>query len=202
MGNFSRGEFTNRGLYMYEISARIADMTSENQPVDPAERISYLLWSQKKKQKVLAEALGYSSGFISDVVNGKKELGWKDTAIVADVLNTTVDYLLGRRDDPAPYTGAGPVFEHEESLELAKLVEQQPDWLRRQILAVVHAQIDSIKEGTTAAQDEQQLRETLRTLVLVLGKDEVNRLIQDAGRQLQPVRVGVGSYRQVPLGKL
>jgi transcriptional regulator with XRE-family HTH domain len=187
---------------MYEISARIADMTNENQPVDPAERISYLLWSQKKKQKVLAEALGYSSGFISDVVNGKKELGWKDTAIVADVLDTTVDYLLGRRDDPAPYTDKGTVFEHEESRALAKLADEQPDWLRRQMLAVVQAQVESIKEGTTAAQDEKQLRDTMRMLVLVVGKDEAHRLVDDAGRQLQPVRVGVNSYRQVPLGKL
>jgi transcriptional regulator with XRE-family HTH domain len=188
---------------MYEISARIAGMTNENQPVDPAERISYLLWSQKKKQKVLAEALGYSSGFISDVVNGKKELGWKDTAIVADVLNTTVDYLLGRREDPEPYTSKqGPEFEHEESLALAKLADAQPDWLRMMLLEGAKAQVESIKSGTSPDQDIAQLREALRMAVLVLGEAEVSRLIHDAGRQLVPVRVGVNSYRQVPLGKL
>jgi transcriptional regulator with XRE-family HTH domain len=192
------------GLQVYENSARIADMTNEQQPVDPAERISYLLWSQKKKQKVIAEALGYSSGFISDVVNGKKELGWKDTAIVADVLNTTVDYLLGRRDDPAPYTDKvqGLVLASEEAKEIAKLVDEQQDWLRRQILAVVQAQVESIKVGTTPAQDEAHLRELFKLAVLVLGKDEAHRIVDDTGRQLHPVRVGVNSYRQIALGKL
>jgi transcriptional regulator with XRE-family HTH domain len=189
---------------MYEISARMADMTNETQPDSTARRISFRLWKLGMKQKVIAEALGYSSGFISDVVNGKKELGWEDTAKVADVLNTTVDYLLCRRDDPEPYTSKqqGLVLASEEAKEIAKLVDEQPDWLRRQILAVVQAQVESIKEGTTAAQDEKQLRDTMKMLVLVVGKDEAHRLVDDAGRQLQPVRVGVNSYRQVPLGKL
>jgi transcriptional regulator with XRE-family HTH domain len=189
---------------MLETMTIIQGMSTKQQPDSPARRISLRLWQLGMKQKRIAEELGYSSGFISDVVNGKKELGWDDTKKLATLLNTTTDYILGLREDPELFTDKepAPFYIHEESDQLAQLADAQPDWLRRQILAVAHAQVESIKEGTTAAQDEQQLRETLRTLVLVLGKDEVNRLIQDAGRQLEPVRVGVNSYRQVPLGKL
>jgi transcriptional regulator with XRE-family HTH domain len=189
---------------MLETTVTMAGMTNKLQPDSPARRISLRLWQLGVKQKAIAEALGYSSGFISDVVNGKKELGWEDTAKVADVLNTTVDYILGRREDPEPYLEKepAPFYAHEESDELATLADEQPDWLRRQLLAVAKAQVESIKEGTSTAQDVEQLREALRMAVLVLGEAEVNRLINDTGRQVQPVRAGVSAYRQVPLGKL
>jgi transcriptional regulator with XRE-family HTH domain len=189
-----------------ETVTTMVGMSNAILPDNTARRISLRIWQLGLKKKDVAEAMGYSPGFISDVSNGNKELSWSDTAKLATVLHTTADYLLCLSDNPEIPTDQepAPFYQHEESDVLAKLADEQPDWLRRQILAVAQAQVESIKQGTTPAQDIEQLREALRMAVLVLGEAEVNRLIRDTGRQLQPARVGVGvnSYRQVPLGKL
>jgi transcriptional regulator with XRE-family HTH domain len=188
---------------MLETSVTMATMENTILPDSPARRISLRIWQLGLKKKDVAEAMGYRASFISDVSNGNKELSWNDTKKLANILGTTTDYLLCNSDNPEPYKEKepAPFYEHEESDALAKLADEQPDWLRRQILAVAHAQVDSIKEGTSAAQDEQHLRETMKMLVLIVGKDEAHRIVDDAGRQLQHVRVGVGNYRQLSLSK-
>jgi transcriptional regulator with XRE-family HTH domain len=188
---------------MLETMITMAGMDTTILPDSPARRISLRIWQLGLRKKDVAEAIGYSASFISDVSNGNKELSWADTAKLAKILHTTTDYLLCLTDnpelpldkEPAPY------YQHEESDELATLADEQPDWLRRQLLAVAKAQVGSLKESTTAAQDVEQLREALRMAVLVLGKDEVSRLIRDTGRQVQPVRASVGNFRQLSLSK-
>jgi transcriptional regulator with XRE-family HTH domain len=189
---------------MLETMTIIQGMSTKQQPDSPARRISLRLWQLGMKQKRIAEELGYSSGFISDVVNGKKELGWDDTKKLANLLQTTTDYILGCREDPEPFTDKeqAPFFVHEESDQLAQLTDAQPLWLREQLVAVARAQVDSIKEGSASATGPvEQLREALRMAALVLGEDEVNRIIHSSVRQLQTAGARGGSYRQLSLSK-
>jgi transcriptional regulator with XRE-family HTH domain len=190
---------------MLETMTIIQGMTNKQQPDSPARRISLRLWQLGMKQKRIAEELGYSSGFISDVVNGKKELGWDDTKKLASLLSTTTDYILGLREDPEPFTDKelAPFYNHEESDQLAQLADAQPLWLREQLVAVARAQVESIKEGSASTSGPvEQLREALRMAALVLGEDEVNRIINGSVRQLQPAGTRTrDSYRQLALGK-
>jgi plasmid maintenance system antidote protein VapI len=187
-----------------KMMAIIGDMKNGTMPDSPARRISHRLWQLGMKQVDVAKELGYNRSFISAIVNEGKQLRWEDTAKLARLLHTTTDYLLCLTDNPEIPTDQepAPFYTHEESDTLAKLADEQPDWLRRMLLDGARAQVASIKQGTTLAQDEAQLRELFKLAVLVLGKDESHRIVDDAGRQVQPVRVGVNSYRQIALGKL
>ncbi|MFR4251233.1 MAG: LexA family protein [Christensenellales bacterium] len=53
-------------------------------------------------QKVLAIDLGVSQPTISDWENGKKQPSSKSAAKLADYFNVSIDYLLGRDDNPHP----------------------------------------------------------------------------------------------------
>jgi transcriptional regulator with XRE-family HTH domain len=187
-----------------KMMAIIGGMNNGTLPDSPARRISLRMWQLGLKQVDVANALGYSRSFVSAIVNGEKQTRWDDTAKLARILHTTVDYILCLTDNPEIPTDQepAPFYTHEESDALAKLADEQPDWMRRMLLDGARAQVASIKQGTTPAQDIEQLREALRMAVLVLGEAEVNRLIHDTGRNVQPVRVGVNSYRQIALGKL
>jgi transcriptional regulator with XRE-family HTH domain len=187
-----------------KMMAIIGGMNNGTLPDSPARRISLRMWQLGLKQVDVANALGYSRSFVSAIVNGEKQTRWDDTAKLARILHTTVDYILCLTDNPEIPTDQepAPFYTHEESDALAKLADEQPDWMRRMLLDGARAQVASIKQGTTPAQDEAQLRELFKLAVLIFGKDEAHRIVDDTGRQLQPVRVGVNSYRQIALGKL
>ena len=63
------------------------------------ERRKYRRWSLNK----LAQLAGMSQGYLSDVENGKVASPSASVLIkLAAALETSVDYLLGRTDDPSP----------------------------------------------------------------------------------------------------
>lgn len=63
------------------------------------ERRKYRRWSLNK----LAQLAGVSQGYLSDVENGKVASPSASVLIkLAAALETSVDYLLGRTDDPSP----------------------------------------------------------------------------------------------------
>lgn len=63
-------------------------------------RIKLLREARNIDQKVLAIDLGVSQPTISDWENGKKQPSSKSAAKIADYFNVSIDYLLGRDDDP------------------------------------------------------------------------------------------------------
>ena len=68
------------------------------------ERIRKLREAKKMKQSELAELLGNDNNTISRWEHNKIGIGSTYIMKLAQVFNTTSDYLLGKTDDPAPQT--------------------------------------------------------------------------------------------------
>ncbi|WP_017154167.1 helix-turn-helix domain-containing protein [Bacillus bingmayongensis] len=62
-------------------------------------RIKELRKEKKWSQKELGERVDVSESFISKVESGKKQPSREVTTKIAEVLNVTTDYLLGRSDE-------------------------------------------------------------------------------------------------------
>lgn len=91
-----------------------------------AKRIRLLREDRDIKQKDMAEKLGKSRSFMSEVESGKKNLTIQDIAEIARVLGTTTDYLLLLTDDPNPPNSSSEYV----SLEVRSPVEREllEDW--------------------------------------------------------------------------
>lgn len=61
-----------------------------------AERLRDLLWHKNIKQQELAEKTGLTAAAISHYVNGKQCPNSPSLLLIADVLDVSTDYLLGR----------------------------------------------------------------------------------------------------------
>lgn len=98
-------------------------------------RIKLLREKFEIEQKVLAIELGVSQPTISDWETGRKKPSSKSILKLADYFNVSVDYLLGRTNDPINYNDpeliadlSGPVLEHfngdvKKAYEFQKTVE-------------------------------------------------------------------------------
>lgn len=88
--------------------------------MDINERIFEILNQQGMKQADLARAIGASSGLVADWKNNNKTPKMKYICQIADYLNVSVDYLLGRTDDPTPVSNSDTVLSSKEE----KLIQQ------------------------------------------------------------------------------
>lgn len=150
-------------------------------------RIEWLLFSRRLRQADVTRMMGKSSGNMSDVVNGKREFNWADTATLIRCLETNGDFFHGLdteegRDLPlielAPKAKtAPPEFFHDESNELAELCDKQPEWLRRQMVASARALVAAGREGYASEGWDRRLRDAIRMAELTLGPDETGRLL-------------------------
>lgn len=68
-------------------------------PVQIADRIKTRAKQQKKTLKSVLSACGLGINTVSNIKNGK-EILYLNFARIADELNCSVDYLLGRTDNP------------------------------------------------------------------------------------------------------
>ena len=65
------------------------------------DKIRMLAKSQGITLKFLCDCIGKRSGFLNEVRFGKDHIDANELSIIADKLNTTVEYLTGQTDDPA-----------------------------------------------------------------------------------------------------
>lgn len=65
-----------------------------------AERLRELLWHKKITQAELSARTGLTSAAISHYVNGKQCPHSAALVLIADALNVSTDYLLGRAGKP------------------------------------------------------------------------------------------------------
>ena len=71
--------------------------------MDFHERLQSILDSKNLKQVSLSELTGLSSAQINHLVSGRTKDPKLETVVkIADALDISLDYLAGRRDDPAP----------------------------------------------------------------------------------------------------
>ena len=64
------------------------------------ERISELLKKQNKTQKELTDYLGVSKNLFTEWKAGRNHSYWKYLKEIADCLDCSIDYLVGRTDIP------------------------------------------------------------------------------------------------------
>jgi transcriptional regulator with XRE-family HTH domain len=76
----------------------VIDISSENLST----RIVQLRKAAALKQSDVGNAVGLSLSAISDMERGKAQTTVKTLIALADFFNVSIDYLLGRTDDPTP----------------------------------------------------------------------------------------------------
>lgn len=72
----------------------------ETDPGVSPKRIRRLLRRRKVKQRELAEAIGMAEQTLSNKMHGLRPFTLKDLVCIADQLDTSVDYLTGRIEEP------------------------------------------------------------------------------------------------------
>ncbi|MED1303679.1 transcriptional regulator [[Bacillus thuringiensis] serovar konkukian] len=82
-------------------------------------RIKELRKERKWSQKELGEKVEVSESFVSKVESGKKQPSREVTTKIAEVLNVTTDYLLGRTED-----GRLTKEQEDKATEMAKRLEK------------------------------------------------------------------------------
>ena len=71
------------------------------------DKIQELLKERNKKQKDLTDYLGITKNAFTDWKSGRINSYMKYLPQIAEFLNCSVDYLLGRTDEPAPAKTVG-----------------------------------------------------------------------------------------------
>ncbi|MET3508429.1 helix-turn-helix domain-containing protein [Halalkalibacter oceani] len=95
------------------------------------QRIASLRKQKGISQYELADRLGFSRGKLANYEQGSRQPDYDTLNKIADFFDVSVDYLLGRTDNPKghlniAYDGGGLVAEDEE--EEAYLLEQQKQY--------------------------------------------------------------------------
>lgn len=100
-------------------------------------RIAELRKEKKMSQRQLAMLINCSRGNISDYESGKIQPSLQRVIDIANALEVTIDYLIGRSDDVGHIKTNANLsrFQNELLLELSKLTENQ----QRQVLGYAHA---------------------------------------------------------------
>lgn len=75
-------------------------MSLETDPGVSPKRIRRLLRRRKVQQRELAEAIGMAEQTLSNKMHGLRPFTLKDLVCIADQLDTSVDYLTGRIEEP------------------------------------------------------------------------------------------------------
>jgi transcriptional regulator with XRE-family HTH domain len=176
----------------------VMDKYTEQELQTVGGRLKALLRWRGFRQKDLVDALGKSSGYISEVVNSRapsenakpKELDWASTAAAVKFLKTNANFVLGLSDYDGPMEELihepAPFYLHEESDELAKLCDAQPEVVRRQMLAVAQALVESVSGGGGTDWDER-LGAAKASAELVLGKEDAAVVLDALERALHTV---------------
>lgn len=88
-------------------------------------RIKTLRKKAKLTQKQVADQLGMGSSNFGHIENDRVTPSSSDLQKIADILNTTTDYLLGRTPgDGQPYYKLNEKDEHDIAKELERMMEQ------------------------------------------------------------------------------
>ena len=89
------------------------------------DRLRCLRIKKKLSQAELASLLGFSNqSIVSQYESGKKQPSQQTLSKIADVFDVTVDFLIGRTDNPNPsknHDRLGPLATFLEEAELGKL---------------------------------------------------------------------------------
>jgi len=90
------------------------------------ERLKHARELRGLNQSELATKTGLQASAISHFETGNRKPSFDNLRRLADKLNVTTDYLLGRVEEPTQYAGAGAVFRHFDRLssEQREVIEE------------------------------------------------------------------------------
>lgn len=99
------------------------------------ERIKYLAKQQGRSITFICKQLGYSSRtYLNDIEKNKKEIPTDKLETIADILNTSVDYLLGKTEEtkrlPSPVVKADKLLKgglSQREVLLLTAYREQPE---------------------------------------------------------------------------
>lgn len=89
------------------------------------ERISYLRDLYEIKQKDLAEAIGVTKATMSKYENNINIPNADILCSIADVLNTSTDFLAGRTKQISPYPNIGEEYSTEKLFDMILKLKQE-----------------------------------------------------------------------------
>lgn len=95
------------------------------------DRINELIKSKGFKKSYVCEKLGLAHSYLNDVERGKNKISDERLEIIAEMLDTSADYLAGKTDDPKRYGRSKEYTEEEKELlgRIAALSEDNKEWL-------------------------------------------------------------------------
>lgn len=104
-------------------------------------------------QKEIAAKLNLTQQTYSDYETGRTDPDIETLILIGDILETTIDYLLGREDDFGNVTvqGIAPSFTNEE-LEIMHIFRKLPNDLQRRAAAYMRNLDELISEESATKQ--------------------------------------------------
>lgn len=115
----------------------------------------------------------FSQGYLSKLENdSSSDIALPSAEIVlvlADVLDTTTDFLLGRTLDPSPMAVEASGFVTQEARRAARIIDNMPPDERRHVMALV---ANAAKVSAAADQNlDRKLSEVLASIERLAGPD-------------------------------
>lgn len=90
---------------------------SRDADVDLGKRAHMLMWSHGLKQGDVAKRIGMSSGSLGLKLKGNRGWALAEIIAIAEVLNSSVGYLVGEHENPHPNNTGGGSTEPPSGLE-------------------------------------------------------------------------------------
>lgn len=120
--------------------------------MDFHERLQTILDSRNLKQVSLVDLTGLSSAQINHLVSGRtKDPKFSTVVRIADALDISLDYLAGRRDDPAPR------LTRDEVVLISDYRDCTPERQRKAAEAVRDQRsLSQAQEGAGTSSDDEQ----------------------------------------------
>jgi len=141
----------------------------------PSQRLSFLMGDKGVKQKDVAELLGFTPPYISNVVAGEKDLKPENWLKLAEFFGVTLDWLMCRRgalmywpadiEAPAPAVGGS-----KQAIEAARILDEMPIRKRDEMLGVLRAMSFSVQVSELDAEaTTKRLRDSLAAAGIILS---------------------------------
>lgn len=139
----------------------------------PSQRLSFLMGDKGVKQKDVAELLGFTPPYISNVVAGEKDLKPENWLRLAEFFGVTLDWLLCRAGAPMYWPAAvqpEAISGSKQAAEAARILDEMPIRKRDEMLGVLramsfHVQVSELDAEATT----KRLRDSLAAAGIILS---------------------------------
>ena len=146
----------------------------------PAARLSFLIGDKGVTQKDIAEMLGYSAPYISNVANGIKDLKPENWLKVAEYFGVTLDWLMCRKGAPMywPADAADePQGLSKQADEAVRIFDGMPPRKRDEMLSVLRAMSFAVQLSDLDAEaTTKKLRDSLAAAGIILSPKVVDAI--------------------------